>query len=103
MNVTNIPVVIVPGQSDSDLALYPITIINDDRAEIITEEVQVFIRTEMPRIIIIQPRETFEIFDDDCKIYIHRLYIVCIVNPRHMRRRVTVLGLSVRPHTNLTM
>ena len=76
MNVTNIPVVILPGQ---DFDLYPITIINDDRAEIITEEVQVFIRTEMPRIIIFQPRETFEIFDDDCKIYIHRLYIVCIV------------------------
>ena len=33
----------------------------------------------------------------------------CIINPRRMRRRVTVLGLSVavrpsfRPHTNLTM
>ena len=76
MNVTNIPVVILPGQSDSDLALYPITIINDDRAEIMTEEVQVFIRTEMPRIIIFQPRETFEIFDDDCKIYIQTVHSV---------------------------
>ena len=61
--LVDVPVVVEPG------GLFPnvsITIINDMITEF-PEQLQYFIRTEMPRIDISGRGRTFSILDDDCK------------------------------------